>query len=429
MRIATIFTYNANEEEVDEWGFGRDEDPEEAGSAPDTQSRDALENAIDEYNDAFGTSYSTDGDSFQNYYKDVSLRMKNKEIDILIVVGMFLTGFDAKTLNTLWVDKNLKLHGLLQAYSRTNRILNAVKNCGNIVCFRNLEEATNKSLAIFGDENASGMVFLKTYEEYYSEGYQDDRGNWHEPYTELIRRLLELFPVEGMANIIDEEQKKAFIKLMGEILRVRNILAAFDDFTEEAMIVDEMRYQDYLGWYNNYYDEFRPAKHNGEQENISDDIVFEMELVKQVQINIRFILMLVQQYHDSNCQDKEIIVKIKKQVDASPDMRDKRELIERFIERMTPEKGKDVGAEWEQFIEQEKKEQLDAIIAEENLKPEETEAFVKRAFADGYVTETGTGIAKILPPTNPFLPESGEKKQTVIDKLKAYLKRFLNTNE
>ncbi|MBO4599360.1 MAG: type I restriction endonuclease subunit R, partial [Bacteroidales bacterium] len=429
LRIATIFTYSANEEEVDDWGFGGDENPEDVGFGTDAQSRDALENAIKDYNEAFGTSYSTDGDSFQNYYKDVSLRMKNKEIDILIVVGMFLTGFDAKTLNTLWVDKNLKLHGLLQAYSRTNRILNAVKNCGNIVCFRNLEEATNKSLAIFGDENASGMVFLKTYEEYYSEGYQDDRGNWHEPYTELIRRLLELFPVEGMANIIDEEQKKAFIKLMGEILRVRNILAAFDDFTEEAMIVDEMRYQDYLGWYNNYYEEFRPAKHDGEQENISDDIVFEMELVKQVQINIRYILMLVQHYHDSNCEDKEIIVKIKKQVDASTDMRDKRELIERFIERMTPEKGKDVGAEWEHFIEQEKKEQLDVIIAEENLKPEETEAFVKRAFADGYVTETGTGIAKILPPTNPFLPESGEKKQTVIDKLKAYLKRFLNTNE
>jgi type I restriction enzyme R subunit len=176
LRIATIYTYNANEEEVDEWGFGGDENPENVGTPTDIQSRDALENAIKDYNKAFGTNYSTDGDSFQAYYKDVSLRMKNKQIDILIVVGMFLTGCDATTLNTLWVDKNLKLHGLLQAYSRTNRILNAVKNCGNIVCFRNLEEATNKSLAIFGDENASGMVFLKSYEEYYSEGYEDDRG-------------------------------------------------------------------------------------------------------------------------------------------------------------------------------------------------------------------------------------------------------------
>lgn len=431
LRIATIYTYNANEAEVDEWGFEGDENPEEIGTAPDLQSRDALENAIDDYNQMWtpNTSYSTDGDSFQSYYKDVSLRMKNKEIDILIVVGMFLTGFDAKTLNTLWVDKNLKLHGLLQAYSRTNRILNAVKNCGNIVCFRNLEEATNKSLAIFGDENASGMVFMKTFEEYYSEGYVDDRGNPHDPYTKLIDDLLNMFPSEGMANIIDEDKKKAFIKLMGEILRLRNILAAFDDFTDEAKIVDEMRYQDYLNWYNNYYEEFRKPTHNDEREDISDDIVFEMELVKQVQINIRYILELVQKYHDSNCEDKEIVVKIRKQMDASPDMRDKRELIEKFIERMTPEKGADVGVKWEEYIEKEKKEQLDAIIKEEHLKPAETEAFVKRAFDDGYVTETGTGIAQILPPSNPFLPESGKKKQTVIDKLKRYLTKFLNTSE
>lgn len=431
LRVATIYTFNANEEEVDEWGMGGDENPEDIGKPENTQSRDALEQAINDYNQFWtpNTSYSTDGDSFQSYYKDVSLRMKNKQIDILIVVGMFLTGFDAKTLNTLWVDKNLKLHGLLQAYSRTNRILNAVKNCGNIVCFRNLEEATNKSLAIFGDENASGMVFLKSYEEYYSKGYEDDRGKWHEPYTVLIDRLLSLFPVEGMSGILDEEQKKAFIQLMGEILRVRNILAAFDDFTEEAKRIDEMRYQDYLGWYNNYYEEIHRPGHKGEEETIKDDIVFEMELVKQVQINIRYILSLVQQYHDSNCEDKEIIVKIRKQIDASPDMRDKRDLIEKFIEQMTPEKGADVGAEWEHYIAQEKKEQLDAIINEENLKSAETEAFMQRAFMDGYVTETGTGIAKILPASNPFLPESGQKKQTVIDKLKAYLNKFLNTTE
>ncbi|MBR1411431.1 MAG: type I restriction endonuclease subunit R [Prevotella sp.] len=427
LRIATIYTFNANEEEVDEWGMGGDENPEDVGKAPDMQSRYALDQAISDYNATFGTSYSTDGDSFQSYYKDVSLRMKNKEIDILIVVGMFLTGFDAKTLNTLWVDKNLKLHGLLQAYSRTNRILNAVKNCGNIICFRNLEEATNESLAIFGDENAAGLVFMKSFEEYYSKGYEDEKGNFHEPYTELIAKLLKLFPVEMMGNIKDEEQKKDFIRLMGEILRLRNILNAFDDFTEEARIVGEMQYQDYLGWYNNYHEEFRPNNHHDEREDISDDIVFEMELVKQVQINIRYILDLVQKYHDSNCADKEIIVKIRKQIDASPDMRDKRDLIEKFIQQMTPEKGSDVGNKWEDYIEREKKEQLDAIIGEEHLKPKETEAFMKRAFADGYVTETGTGIAKILPPSNPFLPESGEKKQTVIDKLKAYLNMFLNT--
>ena len=428
LRVATIYTFNANEEETDEWGMGGDENPEDVGTAPDAQSRDALEQAIRDYNRMWTphTSYSTDGDKFQAYYKDVSLRMKNKEIDLLIVVGMFLTGFDAKTLNTLWVDKNLKLHGLLQAYSRTNRILNEVKNCGNIVCFRNLEDATNKSLAIFGDENAAGLVFMKSFEEYYSEGYADDKGNWHEPYTELIKQLLETYPVEQMGNILDEEDKKAFIRLMGEILRLRNVLGAFDDFTEEVRIVDEMHYQDYLGWYNNYYDEYRKPSHGGEREDIRDDIVFEMELVKQVQINISYILDLVQQYHDSNCQDKEIIVKIRKQMDASPDMRDKRELIEKFIQQMTPEKGADVGHDWETYIEEEKRKQLSKIIEEEHLKAAETEDFMERAFVDGYVTETGTGIAHILPPSNPFLPESGEKKQTVIEKLKAYLNKFSN---
>ncbi len=431
LKVATIFTYNANEEEVDEWGFGGDENPEEVGTPKDLQSRDALENAINDYNEMWipNTNYSTDGDSFQGYYKDVSQRMKNKDVDILIVVGMFLTGFDAKTLNTLWVDKNLKLHGLLQAYSRTNRILNAVKNCGNIVCFRNLEDATKQSLAIFGDENASGLVFMKTFDEYYRKGYEDEKGKWHEPYTVLIERLLSLFPVEDMANIFDEEKKKEFVMLMGEILRVRNILSAFDDFTDEMKLMDEMRFQDYLGWYNTYYEDFRKPTHSGDKEFINDDIVFEMELVKQVQINIRYILEQVQQYHDTNCTDKMIIVRMMKLVDASPDMRDKRDLIEKFIEQMRPQKGADVGDEWEHYIEQEKKRQLDEIIKQEHLKSTETEAFMRRAFADGYITETGTGINKIMPPMNPFVKSSGEKKQSVIEKLKAFLQKFLNTTE
>ena len=428
LKVATIFTYAANEPEEDEWGLGDDENPEEAGKL-DMQSCDALDAAIKDYNKMWNTNFSTDGDKFQNYYKDVSLRMKNKQIDILIVVGMFLTGFDAKTLNTLWVDKNLKMHGLLQAYSRTNRILNAVKNCGNIVCFRNLEDATNKSLAIFGDEKASGLVFMKSFEEYYSEGYEDEKGNYHEPYTELVKRLLAQYPVEKIANIFDEETKKNFIRLFGEFLRLRNVLSAFDDFEGDKLLVSESQYQDYRGWYNTLHEEFRGNSHHGEQESIADDIVFEMELVKQIQVNISYILQLVQQYHDTNCQDKTIIVSIRKQVEASPDMRDKRDLIEKFIESMTPEKGKNVGNDWEAFIAEEKRRQLDAIIADEDLKPKETESFMQRAFKDGFVTETGTGIAKILPPVNPFLPESGEKKQNVIEKLKAYLQKFMGLTE
>ncbi len=427
LRVATIFTYSANEEEQDEWGF--EDENTESTAGMDMQSRDALERAIKDYNRMFGTEYSTDGDSFQNYYKDVSLRMKNKEIDILIVVGMFLTGFDAKTLNTLWVDKNLKMHGLLQAYSRTNRILNAVKNCGNIVCFRNLEDATNKSLAIFGDDNAGGLVFMKSFEEYYKVGYEDDKGNERDPYVMLIAKLLEQYPVDKIANITDDEKKKDFIRLMGEILRLRNILSAFDEFTEDMMIVSPIHYQDYLGWYNTLYEEYRHPHEQHEKENINDDIEFEIELVKQVQINISYILQLVQQYHDSNCQDKSIVVRIQKDIAASPDMRDKKELIENFINSMTPEQGGDVDQQWAEYIEHEKQQLLVKIIMDEHLKPQETADFIRRAFNDGYITETGTGIAKILPPSNPFLPESGEKKQTVIEKLKEYLNKFLDTTE
>ena len=190
-----------------------------------------------------------------------------------------------------------------------------------------------------------------------------------------------------------------------------------------------MHFQDYLGWYNTYYEKFRKPDHGGDKETINDDIIFEIELVRHDQINIHYILQLVQRYHDSNCEDKEIVVQIRKQIDASPDMRDKRELIERFIEQMTPEKGADIGEEWNEYIEQEKRKQLDVIIAEEHLKPKETAAFMQRAFVDGYVTETGTGIARILPPSNPFLPESATQKQTVIEKLKEYLRKFLGTTE
>ena len=352
LKVATIFTYSANEEEQDEWGF-EDENPE-GTEGLDLQSRSALEAAIKDYNKMFGCNYSTDGDNFQSYYKDVSLRMKNKDIDILIVVGMFLTGFDAKTLNTLWVDKNLKLHGLLQAYSRTNRILNSVKDCGNIVCFRNLKDATDKALSVFGDPNAKGLVFMKTYEEYYRLGYQDVKGRDHLPYVELITQLLSLYPLDEMSDMLDEEGQKAFVRLMSEILRLRNVLSVFDAFDEQAKIVSEMDYQDYKGWYLTYYTKLRQQKEDKDRESINDDLIFEIELVRHDQINIHYILALVQKYHDSNCTDKEIIVQIRKQMDASPDMRDKRELIEHFIERMTPEKGEDVGAQWEEYIEQEK---------------------------------------------------------------------------
>ena len=225
LKVATIYSFGVNEDDPEIDGIIEDENLEDT-SRLDQSSRDFLDGAIKDYNRMFKTNYDTSSDKFQNYYKDVSQRVKDREIDLLIVVNMFLTGFDATTLNTLWVDKNLRLHGLLQAYSRTNRILNSVKTFGNIVCFRNLEKATNESIALFGDKEACGVVLLKTYDEYYN-GYKhadkDVRG-----YVDLVSELLGKFPVGD--QIIGEQNQKDFIKLYGAILKVKNILSTFDEF-------------------------------------------------------------------------------------------------------------------------------------------------------------------------------------------------------
>ena len=433
LRIATIFTFAANEAE-DEYGTIDDENPE-GTEQMDAVSRDALESAIMDYNKMFGTSYDTSGEKFQNYYKDVSLRMKNKEIDILIVVGMFLTGFDSQTVNTLWVDKNLRLHGLLQAYSRTNRILNAVKDCGNIVCFRNLEERTNESFALFGDKNAKGIILMRPYKDYY-EGYVDDKGKAHPGYKELVERLKDEYPTIALPHIVGEELKKNFVVLFGNILKMRNLLSTFDEFNPEdeaerqqEQLVSEADMQDYTSWYNDLHDEYRKQNQGGDAENINDDIEFEMELVKQVQINIDFILNLVNEYHAGNCKNKSIVVKIQKAIGASPDMRNKKDLIERFIESITPQAsgdGNDIYSQWETFIAQRKAEELDAIITEENLRKEAAYEFMSRAFSEGYVTETGTAITEVLPPMGLFGKGNKRaiKKATVLQKLKEYFDRF-----
>lgn len=432
LRIATIFTFAANEDESDEATGMIEEDPEAVGTL-DATSKEALERAIQDYNKLFGTSYDTSGDKFQNYYKDVSLRMKNKEIDVLIVVGMFLTGFDAKTLNTLWVDKNLRMHGLLQAYSRTNRILNAVKDCGNIVCFRNLEQQTNDCFQLFGDKDAGGIIMMRPFRDYY-EGYTDDKGIYHPGYCDIAHELQDRFPVGSLPFIIGEQIKKDFVRLFGSYLKAYNLLTTFDEFnpdTEEetlaVRIIAEGERQDYLSWYYDLYEEFRTDKKGGEKASIEDDLEFEIELVKQVQIDITYILMLVQKYHDSNCKDKEIVIRIQKEMSASPDLRNKKELIERFIQRMNPTPGGDIYAEWEQYIETERYAELDRIIQEEHLKEDETLSFVERAFEDGYISDGGTAITKILPPM-PVIgggKKRAEKKTRVVERLRQFLDRFL----
>ena len=289
LRIATIYSYGANEDDYEGviGGIIDEENPEDT-SALDKSSRDFLEDAIKDYNDMFHTNYSTDSDKFQNYYKDVSLRMKNKELDLLIVVNMFLTGFDATTLNTLWADKNLKMHGLIQAFSRTNRILNSIKTFGNIICFRNLQKRVDTAISLFGDKNAGGIVLMKGFKDYYY-GYEGVDGKLYTGYVDMIEELISKFPLSE-PRIIGEQNQKDFIALFGAILRMRNILSAFDEFAGQE-IITERDFQDYLGRYQDLRDEWNEKRKKGESTDIIDDIVFEVELIKQIEINIDYILM------------------------------------------------------------------------------------------------------------------------------------------
>lgn len=428
LKVATIFTYAPNEEE-NEMGYIDDEDPGETGGL-DPTSKDFLDGAIKDYNDMFGTKYDTSGEKFQNYYKDLSLRMKNKEVDILIVVNMFLTGFDAKTLNTLWVDKNLKMHGLLQAYSRTNRILNSIKNCGNVVCFRNLEEATKESFSLFGDKNACGTILMRPFADYYY-GFDDENNKHVLGYKEIIEKLLEKYKLPMNPANYNEEQKKEFVRIFGGVLKLTNLLSAFDEFTAEKRIITEFDTQDYLTWYNDIHEELRPGGKE-QKDDIEDDLVFEMELVKQIQINIPYILSLVKEYHDKNCGDQTIIAKIQKAIGSSPDMRDKKDLIMKFIEKMTPEHSEgegDIDKEWSDYIAKEREAELSSIIKDERLKPEETKKFIDQAFEDGYVTSTGLAITNVLPPMPLFgggKANREKKKETVLTKLTGFFNKFFN---
>ncbi len=415
LTIATIYSYAQNEEDtsdgiLDDEGFETD--------LLDKSSREFLDFAINEYNKKFKTNFSSEGNGFQDYYKDLSDKVKHREIDLLIVVNMFLTGFDATTLNTLWVDKNLKQHGLIQAYSRTNRILNSVKTYGNIVCFRNLQEATNDAIALFGDKNATGIVLLKSYEDYYY-GYEDDNGKKQIGYEERIAMLLQKYPLG--VQIVGEKAEKDFIASIGNILRLRNILSSFDKFAGNE-ILSERDFQDYTGMYVDLYQKYK-QKDDGEKESIKDDIVFEMELVKQVEVNIDYILMLVAKYHQSNCEDKEILGTIDKAIKSSLALRSKKELIDGFISKINADTN--VMDDWGKFVKEQKEIDLKKIINDENLNEEETRKFIDNAFRDGQVKTNGTDIEKILPPMRRFGGGNrAEKKENIIVKVKKFFEKY-----
>ncbi len=415
LKIATIYSYGANEEEID--GILAEENPESTTQL-DQQSRDFLEGAIRDYNQMFSTNYDTSSDKFQNYYKDLSLRMKNRQVDLLIVVNMFLTGFDATTLNTLFVDKNLKQHGLIQAFSRTNRILNSVKTFGNIVCFRDLQQATDDAIALFGDKDASSIVVLRDFLSYY-DGYDTEKGKHCYGYKELVEQLQNEFP-EGQ-TILGEDAERRFVALFGSLLKSINILSAFDQF-EGRHIITDRQLQDYQSNYLDLQEKWR-RRRPGDKENINDDLVFETELIRQVEINIDYILLLVQKYHDSNCTNKEILVNISKAIGSSIQLRSKKELIENFIGSVNADT--DVEKSWKDFVRQRKDEDLKEIIDSEHLKPQETRIFIDNSFRDGQVRTTGTDIDRILPPMSRFGGGNRqEKKKSVIDKIQAFFDRY-----
>ena len=417
IKIATIYSYGANEEVDDSL---LEEENSENTINLDQSSRDFLECAIKDYNAMFGTTYDTSSDKFQNYYKDVSLRMKNKEIDLLIVVNMFLTGFDATTLNTLWVDKNLKAHGLIQAFSRTNRILNAIKKFGNIVCFRNLQKRTDDAIALFGDKEAGGICLLKGYKDYYF-GYKDEKGHYKAGYVDLINELEAKYPLSE-PRITGETAEKDFIGLFGSVLRMQNLLSSFDEFIGNEILSDgEM--QDYLGRYNDLYEKYKEIRKLHQKEDITDDIVFEVELIKQIEINIDYILLLVKKYHDSHCEDKEVLISISKAIDSSLELRSKKALIETFIAGINDID--DVMIEWREFVAKQKELELALIIAQEGLNEEATRKFVDYSFRDGVLKTTGTDIDKLFKKSiSLFSSDRQSKKVNVIKRLSLFFERY-----
>jgi len=323
---------------------------------------------------------------------------------------MFLTGFDATTLNTLWVDKNLRSHGLIQAYSRTNRILNSVKTYGNIVSFRDLEKQTNDAIALFGNKNARGVVLLKPYGEYYAE------------YAAKATELLDRFP-DG-AVIVGEQAQKDFVVLLGAILRLQNILKSFDDFAGNE-ILSERQMQDYRSVYLDIYASLRP-KTGGDKEPINDDIVFEIELIKQVEINVDYILLLVQKYRDErgDGDDTEVRAQISRAIDASPSLRNKKELIEAFVDRVSATGA--VDEEWTAYVAARRDAELTQLIADESLHPDATREFIDRAFRDGALQTSGVAITRVLPPASRFAPDGAHaaKKQRVLERLGEFFERY-----
>lgn len=409
LKIGIIYSYAPNDEL-------EEENSEDTTALPKSQ-RDFLDAAISDYNAIFACRFDSSADNFQNYYKDFSLKLKNRELDLAIVVNMFLTGFDATTLNTLYVDKSLRYHGLLQAYSRTNRILNSVKSFGNIIAFRDLQRNTDDALALFSDENAKGIVFLRSLEEYL-QGYTDEKGQKHKGYNELTKELTDKFPLESFRQAtLKQSDKKHFLALFGELLKLRNILEIFDNFSDP---LNERDKQDYQSHYISTYEELRKDK--DDKESNLDEVEFEVELLAQVEVSIEYILELIAKYHKDQATNYEPILKL---LDSSLSLRSKKELFLRFIDSLHTQSN--VEKDFSAYIKTHKNNALQDIINALNLDPKKTKEFMQDSFERGELRDYGRAFDEILPPS-PLFGKGAEqthkvRKQT-LEKLQAFFELF-----
>lgn len=458
LKIATIFSFAANEEQS---AIGEIPDENFEPSAMDLSAKEFLAKAIDDYNTLFGTSYGIDGKEFQNYYRDLAKRVKNKEVDLIIVVGMFLTGFDAPTLNTLFVDKNLRYHGLIQAFSRTNRIYDATKTFGNIVTFRDLEKHTIDAIKLFGDENTANVVLEKSYREYL-EGFKGiASGEVRRGYIEIVKELNDKFP--DTDNIATEQDKKDFVKLFGEYLRVENILQNFDEFTalkafqtidtdnpdaietfknnyfvtdddiakmQKLQMPSDRIIQDYKSTYNDIRDWLRREKEGKKPEKSRidwDDVIFEIDLLKSQEINLDYILELIFENNKKMVDKSSLIEEIRRVIRSSVGNRAKESLIVDFINDVNLDAISDRTEIIKAFFEyaqiKQKKEASD-LIASENLNEREAKHYIEVSLRREYASENGTDFNNILPKMSPLNPLYLTKKHKVFEKIAAFVEKF-----
>ena len=427
LKVATIYSFAANEERN---AIGDIPDENFEPSAMESTAKEFLDKVISDYNDYFKTNFSTNGNEFQNYYKDLSKKVKDKKIDILIVVGMFLTGFDAPTLNTLFVDKNLRYHGLIQAFSRTNRILNKVKTFGNIVCFRDLEKATKNAIKTFGDENSVNIILEKSYNDYIKGFKDEETGKSVKGYIDLCNEIVKKFPKP--VEIEKNQDKKEFAELFGELLKTENILKNFDEFENFEKIISDRQMQDMKSVYVDICEEIRNAgkddQNNSNEQGIDfSDIEFQIDLLRTDEINLDYILELILEKTKEHDDIETLKSEIRRIIRTSLGTRAKENLVINFINKTDLKKLKNNGEILDAFYKyakEEKKEKIDELVKDENLK-EDSRRFIEKSINKGFVDYAGSELDSILPPTSRRKGAREVKKQSVLEKIRKMVEIFI----